>query len=375
MTDFIRKPCRFLWVFCLTASVACEKAVDLRPEGEVRIVVECILSEDTVQTLRLSLTDIASTSLDDAVISLTDETEGVLVGHFTHLQGKDWQLEYAAIPQHRYSLKVEIDGFEAVTGHTRMPEKLGIKYTALSRVFPQELWFDGFPDWELGSRYEIASLPKGPVWVCGMNYDSAAGRHVFASTIATSLASADLFNLTGDTYWNAFNPQADAKFEEWYEYQPSDEGAYVGLNNWMYHFPKEYRTTMYRYVVGCPLHDTFLRIPSLEEDDNRTAADPRGYFSVAGSFQGSTYSVFTSSSPDGYLLFVSVSEEYDRYLKNLLTEQARQASMKDFASLFSRDNMYGNIENGIGIFGAKTEQELPWYKHIEPGSWNVDFEW
>ena len=62
-------------------------------------------------------------------------------------------------------------------------------------------------------------------------------------------------------------------------------------------------------------------------------------------------------------------------LKTLLTEQARQASMKDFASLFSRDNMYGNIENGIGIFGAKTEQELPWYKHNEPGSWNVDFEW
>ena len=49
--------------------------------------------------------------------------------------------------------------------------------------------------------------------------------------------------------------------------------------------------------------------------------------------------------------------------------------MKDFASLFSRDNMYGNIENGIGIFGAKTEQELPWVKRNEPGSWNVDFEW
>lgn len=372
MTDFIRKPCRFLWVFCLTASVACEKAVDLRPEGGGHIVVECILSEDTVQTLRLSLTDIASASLDDAVVSLTDETEGVLVGHFAHLRGNDWQLEYAAIPQHRYSLKVEIDGFEAVTGHTRMPEKLGIKYTALSRVFPQELLFDGFPDWELGSRYEIASLPKGPVWVCGMNYDSAAGRHVFASTIATSLASADLFNLTGDTYWNAFNPQADAKFEEWYEYQPS---SYVGLNNWMYHFPKEYRATMYRYVVGCPLHNTFLRIPPIEEDENRMAADPKGYFSIAGSFQGSTFGIEPSSSTDGYILFTSVSEEYDRYLKELLMEESRKASMQDFASLFSRGNIHGNIKNGIGIFGAKTEQELPWIKHNKFGSWGFNFKW
>ena len=210
----MRKLSVSLCFFSLMAPLACERAVDLRPEGEGRIVVECILSEDTVQTLRLSLTDIASASLDEAVISLTDETEGVLVGHFAHLQGNDWQLEYAAIPQHRYSLEVEIDGFEAVTAYTQMPEKLGVKYTALKRVSPELLEFEGFPDWELGSRYEIASLPKGPVWVCGMNYDSAAGRHVFASTIATSLASADLFNLTGDTYWNSFNPQADKSFED-----------------------------------------------------------------------------------------------------------------------------------------------------------------
>ena len=370
----MRKLSVSLCFFSLMAPLACERAVDLRPEGEGRIVVECILSEDTVQTLRLSLTDIASASLDEAVISLTDETEGVLVGHFAHLQGNDWQLEYAAIPQHRYSLEVEIDGFEAVTAYTQMPEKLGVKYTALKRVSPELLEFEGFPDWELGSRYEIASLPKGPVWVCGMNYDSAAGRHVFASTIATSLASADLFNLTGDTYWNSFNPQADKSFEDIYE-EPTPFGAWF-FKNWTYHFPKEYRPTMYKYVVGCPLHDTFLRIPSLEEDDNRTAVDPRGYFSIAGSFQGSSFSVDLPSSTDGYLLFISVSEEYDRYLKNLLTEQARQSSMKDFASLFSHDNMYGNIENGIGIFGAKTEQELPWVKRNFWASSNFfNFEW
>ena len=374
MIDSFRDKTFLYLVLYLQAFIACEKVVDLRPEVEGHIVVECILSEDTVQTLRLSLTDIASASLDDAVVSLTDETEGVLVGHFAHLRGNDWQLEYAAIPQHGYSLEVEINGFETVTAHTEMPEKLGIKHTILWRTWPQNLQFDGFPDWELGSRYEIASLPKGPVWICGMNYDSAAGRHVFASTIATSLASADLFNLTGDVYWNAFNPQADKFFEDKYE-DPTPPGS---LNyHWWYHFPKEYRTTMYKYVVGCPLHDTFLRIPSLEENDDRTAADPKGCFSVAGSFRGSTFSFSDPppSSQEGYLLFVSVSEEYDRYLKNLLMEQARQSSMKDFASLFSRDNMYGNIENGIGLFGAKTEQELPWIKHNAHGSWNIDFEW
>lgn len=364
-----------LLVLCLSVLISCEREVDLRPDGKGNIVVECILTEGETQTLRLSSTDIVSASLKDAVISLTDETESTLAGRFVFQEGDQWKMDYAAKPYHKYLLTVEVDGFETVIAHTVMPERVGIQHTVLWRVWPENLEFDGFPDWELGSRYEIKSLPQGAVWVCGMNYDESSGKHVLASTIATSLESSDLFNLTGETYWNEYNPQADQRFEDLYEKKGPEDVSMVGSGNWIYHFPREFRPTMYKYVVGCPLHDTFLRIPPITEDDNRTAADPKGYFSIAGSFQGSTFGIEPSSLTDGYILFISVSEEYDRYLKELLTEESRHASMQDFASLFSRENIHGNIENGIGIFGAKTEQELPWIKHNKSGSWGNDFEW
>ncbi|MDI9550176.1 MAG: DUF4249 family protein [Bacteroidales bacterium] len=361
----------FILPVCLTAIVACERVVDLRPEGRGNIVVECVLSEEETQTLRLSLTDIASASLKDAVVSLTDEKEGVLVGNFAHQEGDIWKLDYAAIPGHRYLLTVEVEGYDPVTAHTKMPERPSVKYTIMEHGNPVFMEFEGFPDFELGIRFEITSLPKGAVWICGMNYDAVSGGHAFARTIATSLESSDLFNLTGDTYDNAYNPQSDSLYDALYEVKP-EEGYITGAPSY-YHYPKQYRPKMYQYVVGCPLHDTFLRIPPVTENDGRTAADPKGYFSVAGSFQAYSFRGAPSAT-DGYLFFVSVSDEYDRYLKELLMEESRLASMKDFADLFSRNNIFGNIENGIGIFGAKAGQKLPWNKRSHSG-WGNNFKW
>ena len=90
----------------------------------------------------------------------------------------------------------------------------------------------------------------------------------------------------------------------------------------------------------------------MTENDGRTAADPKGYFSVAGSFQAYSFAALRLRRTVIFF-FVSVSDEYDRYLKELLMEESRLASMKDFADLFSRNNIFGNIENRIGIFGAK----------------------
>lgn len=360
-----------LSALCLVTFLACEREVDLRPEGNGSVVVECILSEEPVQTLRLSLTDIASATLSNAEITLTDETAKKEVGLFT-FQGEGlWTLDYQSIPSHMYQLTVEIDGFEKIEARTEMPARPKIEYTIMPSAHPQFMDFHGFPDWEIGTRFKINSLPKDAVWICGMNYDESSGKHVPASTIATSLESQDLFNLAGGTYWNEFNPQSEAWFEEMYDVKAELGGSFTGGSHWWYHFPKEYRTSMYRYVVGNALHDTFLRIPSIEENDNRIAADPLGYFSVAGDFQGFTYGRYDENgmytletgAKDGYVLFMSFSKDYDCYLKELLMEEARVASDNDFSSLFSRENIHTNIENGLGIFGAKTTQKLPWVKH------------
>lgn len=360
---------------CLVSFTACEREVDLRPEGKGSIVVECVLSQESTQTLRLSLTDIAYVSLKDADITLTDESRNEIVGKFVFQDRDRWTLDYLPVSGHRYLLTIKVDGFDIVQARTTMPDAMKVEYTIMSSVFPQNFDFEGFPDWELGTRISIKSLPESAVWISGMNYEESLDKHIPAKTIATSLESADLFNLIGETYWNAFNPQADSYYEKMYGNED-----YRGY--WVYSLPPQCRPTMYRYVVGCALHDTFLRIPPLKENGNRTAPDPKGYFSVAGDFQGFTYGIssdggfsLTPEETDGYIMFMSFSEEYDCYLKELLMKEAGQASEKDFASLFSSENLYGNVENGLGIFGAKTAQEIPWVKNNPIALWGFDYEW
>ena len=372
------KFCSYL-LLCLLTFVACERATDLRVEGKGNVVVECILSEETTQTLRLSLTENASTELRNAVISQTDETEGNLVGYFSHQEGSLWKLEYTARPRHSYMLTVDAEGFDQIVAHTIMPERLAVKYSILTHKigFGYDIDTEHNPDWELGIRFLIKSLPDGAVWIYGMNYDYSSGKHIPAQSIATSLESSDLFNLTGESYYNTYNPQSDSYFDSIYgktpEFTPIVGQIGGPINYYVYSLPKEYHQSMYKYVVGCPLHDTYLRIPPISENSQRTAADPKGYFSIAGSLQGSSIPS-EPSSPDGYLMFVSVSEEYDRYLKDLLKEEARQASNKSFSDLFFRENISGNIEHGIGIFGAKTVQDLPWIKYNHVSEYE-HFEW
>ena len=372
------KFCSYL-LLCLLTFVACERATDLRVEGKGNVVVECILSEETTQTLRLSLTENGSTELRNAVISLTDETEGNLVGYFSHQEGSLWKLEYTARPRHSYMLTVDAEGFDQIVAHTIMPERLAVKYSILTHKigFGYDIDTEHHPDWELGIRFLIKSLPDGAVWIYGMNYDYSSGKHIPAQSIATSLESSDLFNLTGESYYNTYNPQSDSYFDSIYgktpEFTPIVGQIGGPINYYVYSLPKEYHQSMYKYVVGCPLHDTYLRIPPISENSQRTAADPKGYFSIAGSLQGSSIPS-EPSSPDGYLMFVSVSEEYDRYLKDLLKEEARQASNKSFSDLFFSENISGNIEHGIGIFGAKTVQDLPWIKYNHVSEYE-HFEW
>lgn len=321
----------------ITILMACEREVDLRPEGNGHIAVECVLSEAESQTLRLSMTDMASASLRDAVIALTDESQGALVGQFLYGEDDIWTLNYSAIPGHKYLLTVDVEGYDRLTAHTLMPCEPSINHTVMTSSDYIATGFEGLPDCELGSRYEIKSLPDGAVWIYGIYYNAYTLDYEYAPAIATSLNNADLFNLTGKTFKNPEN--------EWVD-ETSDPD-----------YPKQYRSKYYQYVDGCPLHDKFLRIPPLTENADRTAADPNGYFSVAGFYQVDSVD---NVAPFSYVIAVAVSDEYDHYLKDLLMEESRQEQMQGFAGLFYHDNISGNIEGGIGIFGAKTEQELPW---------------
>ena len=101
----------------LTLLASCTRVVDLTPEGPARVVVNCVLSEDSVQTLSLSLTDIATpaelSALEKAEVYLMDESIKKNAGQFIR-ENDEWHLQYSAVTMHTYRLSIHIPGREVL---------------------------------------------------------------------------------------------------------------------------------------------------------------------------------------------------------------------------------------------------------------------
>ena len=85
---------------------------------EPLVVVECVLTQQPVQTLRLSFTKGAAMdeapALTEAEAVLIDLTEGKTAGSFERQDDGTWTLDYAAVPEHTYRLEVDVPGQEPI---------------------------------------------------------------------------------------------------------------------------------------------------------------------------------------------------------------------------------------------------------------------
>ena len=104
---------------------SCAKEIVMDAREEPVVAVECILSEQPIQTLRLSFTKGAAMdeapTLTEADAVLIDLTEGKTVGSFKRQDDGTWALDYAAVPEHSYRLEVDVPGYETVWAEQTMP--------------------------------------------------------------------------------------------------------------------------------------------------------------------------------------------------------------------------------------------------------------
>ena len=104
---------------------SCAKEIVMDAGNEPVVAVECILSEQPVQTLRLSFTKGAAMdeapALTEAEAVLIDLTEGETVGNFERQADGTWALDYAAVPEHSYRLEVDVPGQEPIWAEQTMP--------------------------------------------------------------------------------------------------------------------------------------------------------------------------------------------------------------------------------------------------------------
>ena len=315
------------------------------------------------------MTDIATVegreSLINAVITLYDTTTGELSGQFAYVGGNEWRLDYTAIPEHSYQLRIIIPGREEISATTTMPARSKIVCCGVPAYSPPVPFLNDEEDViidkriELGVQYEIRSLPEGPVWVMGLDYNSNTGEYDVADLIATSLKTVDPYNQTGSLFHKA----------DFFSISLLEQ---LSLNYGNAGF--------YQYVEGHPLYDKMLRIPPSREVERVSDDAPLlhinnvypdhydGYyldcFSVAGSFKTKyqsdvRYNYDSFTEDDEVVLFMTPSDEYDRYLREVISRKTT-----NYASLYSRENVYTNVRNGIGIFGGQTQQTVPWNDYI-----------
>ncbi|MCR5245902.1 MAG: DUF4249 domain-containing protein [Bacteroidales bacterium] len=62
----------------------------------------------------------------------------------------------------------------------------------------------------------------------------------------------------------------------------------------------------------------------------------------------------------GLVHFMTVSEEYDRYLQELVLHELLHDVGTDVIGIYSNTNHYTNVEGGTGIFGAAIDLKKNW---------------
>ncbi len=319
----------------LWSLVSCVKNVSLDAE-ERAVVVHCILTNDSPQTLVLSLTKGAGQDMPDiipeSVVTLTDLTDSCVVGNFEYQEDSLWILDYSALPDHLYRLEISVSGYEMITAEQKMPA-----FEVYQVYAPREV-NGGYSN--EGMHYYSSSYgmsTTSPVWICGVDYDLATCSYTMVEDICLENDEiVDNYNLTGSVY------SPEIRYDD----------------------SKDVYSYLYPNLKGNNLHKRYLRIsrpPKLVE------LTLENYFEIAGSFAGGwiVYGLegptFPQSDIESYVIFSAVSNDYDRYLKEL-SVYLNTLNSTDIYQIYMREDFYTNISGGVGLFGAMVRESMKWYR-------------
>jgi len=364
------------YVSCLLAFNSCVKSIDLS-SGDRKVVVECILGDEAPQTLRLSLSTgpsgIGPEALEEAEATLIDVTEQKTIGVFNKAEDDYWLLDYAAIPEHKYRLEVEVPGYGAtIRAEDTLPPAVDIIYERwpfdrLEETIGDKEFFESYfyHDFEIPESwldpstpilslygyhdiksvfYQSASIPEHTL-IRGFVFDDISGVYRMAESLCTDSPGTDMSNLNGDVY-EARQKYIPANiFSSATEVFSREEARGLLVLN-----PR---------VDGYPCHRRFLKI-----EKEKALLQP--YFTISGDFRDGLRSFGFFPDHGGqripfregqdYLMFYALSDKYNAYLNDAFL--SRQAT-DDLASLLYRGSSFSNIEGGVGILGSYSSQRVP----------------
>ena len=224
---------------------SCAKEIVMDAGDESLVVVECVLTQQPVQTLRLSFTKSVSMSeapaLTEAEAVLIDLTEGKTVGSFERQDEGTWTLGYTPIPEHSYRLEVDVPGQEPIWAEQTMPDTAPFRFTY------------SFVPYGTG-YYTYRQKGYDHIWIWALKYNPETRRREYVERLCTDWPYTDNFNLTGEMYI----PQVA-------------DTTYYG---------NPAPSKLYPMLEGTPLHKRFLRL-----DLTKASHSNKGLI-ISGDFEG-----------------------------------------------------------------------------------------
>lgn len=394
----------------LSVFSSCVREIVMDAKEKPQVVVSCIISDDPVQTLKLSFTKGASLSeappLTEAIATLYEVQElnqaeyiNRKMGDFEPQGDGVWTLEYAARAGYKYRLEVQVPGYDLIYAEDIMPSDTAIvKVEYFSNLYdliepwsgwiiipddPNDFNTTGdlliWPEDEAEPKYETFYSMKSsyPVWISAKNYNKETGRHETAEYICTDATVSDSLNITDKVY-------ESLKKESPNPYKLSNYGMKVISPEIFYN---AHQMELYPNLAGKPLFESYIRLIG------------NHVFSLAGSFSGEYWykqpkgtiilfpgfpsynttdiyennhfnNVEKETAEKGYIQFSTVSELFDKFLTESYAYQQIMES-SDLTTIFLRDNMYTNINGGVGIFGAQLLRRYQWsdgYTYVDAGA-------
>ena len=346
----------------------CVRDTTLDPGVERKVVVEFVLTEDSVQNLYLFLTkepgELAAPAIQEAEIKLIKMSDNFEPEHlFVKVADNQWSLDYSGIPGDEYRLEVKVDGYDLVWAEQKMPEKMKLVRAATEAVInPQPL----LPYMKYGAYYNIDFIPDY-LMIRGTKRDKETGEFIPVEELCTDYPGVEEINVTGRFYDG--NPKWRTGIG-WHWSEIGWEGAdYVYHDSpvdgddgvWTYMFPN---------LIGSNLHEGFLLIRRV--DDNHAGLEKLYDFPIGESFHGKAFCIsgsfymnqaypssdYTQVLFHEYLIASSLSPDYGLFLKDAWQFKKTHEG-GDLSSIYLRDNIYSNIQGGLGIFGAMVSSMTP----------------
>jgi len=344
----------FLLLFLAQALQSCVESFVMDPHEEKQIVVNCILkvspsnysSDIRKEKQTMDLMFLKGKS-ENELVPITAAKAYLIHGtdtvcYFKHVEGAVWETDRTIeiLEEDHYILGIEVQGFEKIKAHT---------------ITPSEPMYKPYRSYYRAPVYSPLVEDSYKLWVFAHKDEDHKESFEY---FVTDHQYADDFNITSKRF-SDFGYEGDERVWKWM-------GETESLFRLMSTYP------------NLPLHKDFLRIdhPKDYKNPNKNPnadivvveppyCDP--FFLYCGPYNCNVDFANTKEfadgtigykvEPNGHLHVYSLSDEYDAYLKEVYLKLGKLDN--DLTAIYSEENLYTNIEGGIGIFGSYCTWENP----------------